>query len=209
VEQDPAADTTVEAGTEVDLVVSAGSETVTMPDVLGQSERDATAQLTALGLNVESVPQDSDAPQGTVVDTEPRPASEVEAGATVTIYVSNGPQEVPNVVGMDEDEAEQTLEDAGFDVQVEHDTTTPAERGTVLRQEPGGGSEAPRGSTVTITVSDYKEKPSETPSPTPSPSETPTETPTTTPSPSGSPSAGLGGGTGRISPVGPPPHGRR
>ena len=180
-DQDPEPDAVVETGSEVDLVVSAGSETVTMPDVLNQSERDATATLTDLGLNVDSVEQDSDEPQGIVVDTDPRPASQVEAGATVTIFVSTGPAEVPNVVGMTENQAVETLEEAGFDVDVNRDATTPSEKGVVLSQDPRGESEAPRGSTVTITVSDYEEE-SESPTPTPTPSETPTATPTTEPS---------------------------
>ena len=134
-DQDPGPDEVVEAGTEVDLVVSAGSETVTVPDILGQSERDATATLTDLGLNVDVVEQDSDEPQGIVVDSDPRPATEVEAGSTVTIFVSTGPAEVPNVVGMTEDEAVSTLEDEGFEVDVRRDTTTPSEQGH--RAEPG------------------------------------------------------------------------
>jgi beta-lactam-binding protein with PASTA domain/predicted Ser/Thr protein kinase len=187
-DQDPGRDDVVDAGTDVDLVVSAGSEMVTVPDVLGQSERDATATLTDLGLNVDAVEQDAEDPEGTVVDTAPRPASEVEAGSTVTIYVSTGPADVPNVVGMTEDEAISELEDAGFDVDVRRDTTTPSERGIVLSQDPDGESEAPRGSTVTITVSDFEESESPTPTPTPSP----TPTPTPGPSPTVAPSASAG-----------------
>ena len=192
-EQDPEPGDVAEAGSEVDVVISAGSEMVTVPDVLGQSERDATAQLTELGLDVDAVEQDSDESQGIVVDTNPRPATSVEAGSTVTIYVSTGPAEVPNVVGMSEDEAVAELEDAGFEVDVSYDADTPSERGTVLSQNPGGLSTAPRGSTVSIRVSDYKE-----PEPTPTPSEsatpTPTPTPTVTPTESATPSEGAGGG---------------
>ncbi len=196
-EQDPGPRETVDKGSEVDLLVSAGSEMVTVPDVLGKSERDATAQLTDLGLNVEPVDRDSDEPADTVVDSDPRPATQVEAGSTVTIYVSTGPAEVPNVVGMNEDKATSTLEDAGFEVDVQRDSTTPSEKGVVLRQDPKGGSDASRGSTVTITVSDY-ESPSPSPTPTPSPSESPSSSPSPSPSDSQSSgaSASLGTGTG-------------
>lgn len=192
ISQDPGSGDTVEAGSEVDLVVSAGTEMVTVPDVLGKQERDATAQLTELGLDVESVERDSDEDEGIVVDSDPRPATEVEAGSTVTIFVSTGPAEVPNVVGMTEDEATSRLEDAGFEVDVREDTTTPSEKGIVLSQDPRGRSEAPRGSTVTITVSDYEEPESPTPTPTP----TPSESPTPTESPSESPSGGAGASVG-------------
>ena len=196
-EQDPGPGETLAAGSEVDLVVSAGSEMVTVPDVLGKSERDATAQLTDLGLDVEAVEQDSEQPEGIVVDSDPRPATSVEAGSAVTIFVSTGPAEVPNVVGMTEDEAVAEIEEAGFEVDVRYDTETPSERGTVLRQDPSGSSEAPRGSTVTITVSDYQEpEPSPTPSETPSPTETPTTTPTEEPPPTETPGNGNGQGDG-------------
>jgi beta-lactam-binding protein with PASTA domain/predicted Ser/Thr protein kinase len=199
-EQDPEAGDTAESGSEVNLVISAGSEMVTVPDVLGQSERDATAQLTDAGLDVDAVEQDSDEPQGTVVDSNPRPATSVEAGSTVTIYVSTGPGQVPNVVGMTEDEAVAALEDAGFEADVQYDVDTPSERGTVLSQSPSGLTEAPRGSTVSITVSDYKEpEPSPTPSETATPTPTETATPTVTPSPTedgGGQGSGQGNGQG-------------
>jgi serine/threonine-protein kinase len=111
--------------------------------------------------------------------------------------LSTGPAEVPNVVGLTEDAARDRLKDAGFDVDVETDETTPAEAGRVLAQSPDGLTEAPRGSTVTITVSDY-ESPSPTPTPTatptqtPSPSQTPTPTETPTGTPSDTPTSGAG-----------------
>ena len=60
----------------------------------------------------------------------------------------------------------------------------------MLRQDPSGGTEAPRGSTVVITVSDYEE-PEESPTPTDTP--TPTEAPTDSPSAEPSATSGAGG----------------
>ena len=197
-EQSPEEGEVVASDSEVDLVVSAGSEMVTMPDVLGQSERDATAQLSELGLNVDPVLQESDEAAGIVVNTDPRPATDVQAGSTVTIYVSTGPAEVPNVVGMKEDAATARLVDAGFEVDVSYDDETPSEPGTVLRQDPQGSSEAPRGSTVRIVVSDFEE-PEPTPTPTPSDTPTPTatQTPSATPTEGESPTDGATNGQGR------------
>ena len=61
-------------------------------------------------------------------------------------------------------------------------TDTTEQKGTVIEQNPDGGSEAEQGDTVTIVVSDFEE-PTETPSETPTetPTETPSETPTETP----------------------------
>jgi len=201
-EQDPQPKETVDKGSEVDLVISAGSAMVTVPDVLGESERDATAQLTDLGLNVDPQSRESDEPQDTVVDTDPRPATSVQAGSTVTIYVSTGPASVPNVVGMTQEKATSTLQDAGFDVAVEKDTTTPSQKGIVLQQDPRGGTDASHGSTVTITVSDY-----ESPSPSPTPTPTPTPTPSPSESPTASPSASASSG-GTSASLGPPGNGK-
>jgi membrane peptidoglycan carboxypeptidase len=60
---------------------------------------------------------------------------------------------VPSVVGMTQQAAEKTLEDAGFNVAV---VTVADHRkaGTVVRQQPAGGGRAPRGGLIGIEVSD-------------------------------------------------------
>ena len=129
-----------------------------------------------------------------MLETDPAPGASVPEGATVTVFWSDGPEEVPDVTGMQRPQAEQILRDAGFEVDVVETTDTTEPRGTVLRQSPRGGSNAPEGATVTIVVSDFeREPPSESPSesPTESPTESPSESPTGTVSPSlptGSPS---------------------
>jgi len=90
-------------------------------------------------------------------------------------------------VGLQRPEAEQVIRDAGFQPDVVEDPNSRQPRGTVIRQSPAGGQDAPQGSTVTIVVSAFEEQPSESPSPTETPPETtppPDETiPPTTQSP--------------------------
>jgi serine/threonine-protein kinase len=105
----------------------------------------------------------------------------VAEGSTVTVFFSDGPEEVPNVVGKQEDVARQILENAGFTVKVfTDDSPTDKEPGTVLEQTPEAGTTQPSGTQIVLIVSTYV-KPSESPSPSPSPSDS------TSPSPSGSP----------------------
>jgi eukaryotic-like serine/threonine-protein kinase len=59
---------------------------------------------------------------------------------------------VPTVLGKMQPSAEATLQDAGFEVAVKS-VPNDAQPGTVLEQDPTAGSEADKGSTVTITVS--------------------------------------------------------
>ena len=178
IEQDPAPRSLVDPGSEIDLVVSAGKSTVVIPFVIDETKDEATRILTELGLNVSYETQDSTEPEDQVIATDPNAGEEVEAGTTVTLVLSSGPAEVPNVVGMKERAAREALTDAGFEVEVVYDETTPADPGTVLSQEPDGQSDAARGSTVQITVSDYQEpEPTPTPTPTPTAEPTPTEEP--------------------------------
>ncbi|HET6692861.1 MAG TPA: Stk1 family PASTA domain-containing Ser/Thr kinase, partial [Pedococcus sp.] len=164
ISQDPDEGDQVDEGTEIDLVVSAGKEDVVVKYVIGMSKAEATRVIQGLGLDVDYRTRPSTEPKNVVVATDPNPGESVPAGSTVTLILSEGEQPVPNVVGRTQGEATALLEDAGFDVSVELDDSTPSQRGIVLRQDPAGDTEAPEGSTVTITVSDYEE-----PEPTPSP----------------------------------------
>jgi serine/threonine-protein kinase len=76
----------------------------------------------------------------------------------VRLNVSSGPnpqplKTVPNVVGQDQATATQTLQQAGFRVQVSPlDTTDASKDGIVIDEQPAGGSRAPGGALVTIYV---------------------------------------------------------
>jgi len=181
-EQDPNADQYVEPGTEVTIVVSEGRPLVEVPFVLNQPRSEARQTLEAQDFEVILQERESDEPKNQVIETDPPPGTSVPQGSTVTVYYSDGPEEVPDVVDRQQEEAEQILRDAGFDVEVveEADTTEPA--GTVVRQSPEAGEEADQGDTVIIWVSTYEE-PTESPSDTESPTDDPS-LPTDTASPS-------------------------
>ncbi|MFZ2502121.1 MAG: PASTA domain-containing protein, partial [Nocardioides sp.] len=160
----------------VSLVISVGKPQVPVPGTLiGLNRRDAKAALDALGLKVRFEEVQDDAPLGQVVRTDPAAGVEVSVGATVTAYYSDGPETVPDVIGMTAAEAEQAVRDAGFDPVIFESNDTTAKKGTVFKTNPGEGETAPQGSTVTIFVSTYEPPP-------------PTPTPTLSPSPSASPS---------------------
>ena len=177
-EQDPNPDQFVEPATEVDLVISTGKPLTEVPFVIGDPRAEARAEIEAADLEVIMRETESDEPAGQVVDTDPAPGASVPIGSTVTVYFSDGPETVPDVVGLKRQRAEQLLRDAGFQVDVVESTDTDAPRGTVIRQSPAGGQPAPEGSTVTIVVSAFEEP---TESPTETETESPTESPTTTP----------------------------
>ena len=62
------------------------------------------------------------------------------------------PIDVPSVVGQTQEEASFTLEQAGFKVTVVTEESDSEEEGTVLSQDPAGGTKQPKGTSITLTV---------------------------------------------------------
>ena len=173
ISQDPEADTNVDPGAKVDFVVSEGKPRVALPDVVGQNKSDAADQLRSEGLRVVLTERNADDPRDEVIEMQPPGGTEVADGSKVTLFWSDGPEEVPSVVGKQEGEARSLIEDAGFKVSKVTDSTTKAEKGEVLQQSPNAGQTLDEGSTVTIVVSTYEEPPPPTTSPSSSPSASP------------------------------------
>jgi len=167
--QEPNRDQYVDPGSQVDIVVSTGKPMVSMPFVVGQSKTEARNQIRNAKLLVTFEVEESDKPKGEVVRTKPAGGEPVQQGGTVTVFVSDGQEKVPNVVGLQQGEAEEKIRDAGFKPQVRDDLTSTEPAGTVTDQFPVDEVQE-QGATVIIFVSVYVEPPP--------PSDTPTETPT-------------------------------
>lgn len=162
VDQDPAADDYVAPGTEVTLVLSSGPCDFAMPDVTGKLQRVAVEELVAAGIkpkNIAVAPErcDTDDEAGTVVEQTPAPQSSVGADDTATLCVSDGPEVVPDVIGLRQGEAERKILEAGFEVDVLEDPASERPRGEVTNVIPGEGEELDQGKTVTIFVSVFEE----------------------------------------------------
>ena len=152
--QSPTEGTRVDKGEIVRIDVSSGKPEVTIPSVVGQTVEDAVAELTRAGLNAQVVEVNSDRDEGTVTAQSPGAGTVVVEGTRVRINVSKGPRPVtvPSVVGLPYDQAAAELQQAGFGV-ARIDVDSDQGAGIVTDQEPNGGSEGSRGSTVTLSVS--------------------------------------------------------
>ena len=129
-----------------------------MPDVVGQTQADATAALKAAGLGVKVVSNyDVNASKGDVYAQTPAQGTLVAPGTVVAIHVSKGSPPapttviVPDVIGNTQSEATTTLQDLGFLVSVSEIASGTA--GQVVGQAPVDGSVEPKGATVSILVS--------------------------------------------------------
>ncbi len=172
---DPEAGTTVDEGTAVDLIVSAGPEQVTIPNLTSYSYKEAKELLEgdSYGLKVKRQDVDSDQPKGRVLNSNPPEGSQVDRGSTVTLMVSKGQVEVPDVTGREVDDAVKILEDLGLKVTVQEDASSEAPDGMVVDQSREPGTMVAPGSSITITVSRPPEEPDDEPTP-----DLPTDEPT-------------------------------
>jgi serine/threonine protein kinase/beta-lactam-binding protein with PASTA domain len=182
ISQDPAADAYVNKETAVDFTISRGAHPTKVPFLIGQTRDQAQTALDDAHLQGVFHPVKSDQPAGTVVRTKPPAGTPLPRDSQVDVYVSKGPQKIPDVVGMQQADAEKALRDAGFVPVPVTSSTSDAPAGQVIQQVPGAGQTAQQGTQVTIVVSSGPS--------TPPTSSAPTTPPTTLPS-SAAPSKGV------------------
>ncbi|PWF26918.1 Stk1 family PASTA domain-containing Ser/Thr kinase [Ancrocorticia populi] len=169
----PTPGTSVERGSEVEVILSSGPDSVQVPDIVGKTTSEASSLLADQGLRIgSSETVDSTSEKDTVVSSDPQAGSSVEEGTAVNIEVASGMNEIPNVTGFDLAKAKATLEDAGFVANPNYQDSdqTPD---TVLGMNPDAGSRAEVGSKVTIYVAREPENENPGPTPTEEPSESP------------------------------------
>lgn len=150
--QDQPAGSSLNKGDTVVFHLSKGAENVSVPNVVGATVSNAENSLKNAGFKVNtSYRYSSSTPEGRVISQDP--SGTAPKGSTVTIAISNGPEEaqVPNVSGESEADATSTLKNAGFEVSVKHMASGTVEKGYVISQDVVG--KANKGSRVTITVS--------------------------------------------------------
>ncbi len=130
---------------------------VTVPGVIGMTPEDARVRLESrdLKLQVTGQAHSDTVPEGRIVRQQPEPGASVAPGTTVSVTVSLGPEfvTVPRVVEWTYDEAEQTLERLGLDVEKREEFALQTPAGVVMRQDPPAGTRVAPGTKVTLVVS--------------------------------------------------------
>jgi serine/threonine-protein kinase len=157
---DPGPGEEADKGSAVVLSVSSGPGTRLVPDVRGKSRKDAVKLLTAAKFTFnEKEESSSSVPEGFATRTDPEGGTEQEAGSRVQLYISTGPKrvDVPDVVGLDIEDARAELSDRGLRADVKR-VESDASEGEVTGQNPGEGTEVDEGSRVELTVSKGREE---------------------------------------------------
>ncbi|MEU1276906.1 Stk1 family PASTA domain-containing Ser/Thr kinase [Streptomyces sp. NPDC005805] len=132
-----------------------GGEQVPVPQLVGKTLEEARSSAVNAKVEIEeNGTARCDQPKGSICSQSPQPPGKMAEGGLVTVVVSEGAPKVkvPDVVDQDRDRATEILEKDKFKVDVEEVESSEAEPGTVLKQNPGAGSEAETGATVTLTV---------------------------------------------------------
>ena len=144
-------------GRTITLVLSKGKERFTIPPVAGKTEAQARAVLATIPVQIggQTISAASDTiPKGKVVGTDPPVGQLVKRDQVVTIILSTGPPIItipalgPNTPF---DAEQQTLQGLHFVVKRTDAYSTSVPAGDVISINPSGS--APKGSTITVTVS--------------------------------------------------------
>jgi serine/threonine-protein kinase len=146
----------------VELVVSRGPPPVPVPDVKAQTPADAQAALERAGFAVNVKHQyDESVPADGVIGTDPPGGTNAPRDSTLQLLVSDGPAPVavPDVTkAASFDEASSTLTGVGFTVARADDFSATVPPDKIIGTDPPAGTEASRGSSVTVHVSKGPEK---------------------------------------------------
>ena len=148
-EVQPKVGTELKPGDTVTLILSKGKAPLTVPNVVGQDQNAARAQLEGMGLVVAITFKKSDKPNGQVIDQNPVNGEGVEKGQTITLTVSENPNgfPMPDARNRGCTDGKNFLIAAGLQVQIDSQI---GENGWVKDQNPQPGTPVAPGQLVVI-----------------------------------------------------------
>ena len=156
---DIAAETEVEEGTQIRLIVSSGTSGVAVPDVEGLTYEQAEGELKRNGFSVTRREAYSDTVgEGYVMAQDPGREVKATEGSTVTLTVSRGPENkkivVPNLIGVSEKDGIVQITNAGLKVgTVVKEYSNAVAEGGICYQSYSEGTEVERGTSIDIKIS--------------------------------------------------------
>ena len=135
--QETSAGSSANKGDTVVFHLSKGSEKVTIPNVVGMTQSQATSKLESAGFAVSTTTEtNKDVEKGNV--SKQSKTGTAAKGTTITITISSGPGEAPSVVGMSESKAKEAIEKAGYKYDVQYKSDSSVAKGNVISQSTSG-----------------------------------------------------------------------
>jgi serine/threonine protein kinase/beta-lactam-binding protein with PASTA domain len=131
-----------------------GAASGVVPQVVNESQTQATADLKTAGFEVAVLSTASTIAAGTVLSESPPGHSPLVKGATVTISVSSGPGtvNVPNIENMTLADAKNALRLGKLTLGTQTPQNSQLPAGTIISQTPASGQSAKSGSAVNVVV---------------------------------------------------------
>jgi serine/threonine-protein kinase len=129
---------------------------VAVPDLSGMSQEEATAKLreSRLTLGTITPTESTDAQKDKVVNQRPSSQTQVAQDSPVNLEIGKGVSlvSVPNVVTYSPDAAKKALNDANLQYEEVQQSSSDADKGKALAQDPAAQAQVLPGSTVKVTI---------------------------------------------------------
>ncbi len=154
--QSPQSGERVKQGTVIKATVSNGSKNITVPDLIGKNFEEAVSILKDIGLTVGDITDKEDkSPVGTVLSQDPVAGSILPPGKSIKMTVSIGTLVVvPNVIGMNVDDAKKLLLNEGFHIEkIDQTDIAKGIKGMILYQYPMPGLKVRSGAEIRLKIS--------------------------------------------------------
>lgn len=157
--QDPAAGSTAEEGTYINITVSKGKAELVMPDLSGMTEEDVKAEMDKMEIYVEfSYEESSTVNPGYVINQSPSKGTKLEQRGRVSVVIAKQSTErtVPDWSRYKDnpDAYAYELETMGLNANVQTVTGSAGVAGQIIGTDPAPGANVRVGDTITISVSD-------------------------------------------------------
>ena len=158
----PIADTMIDIGSTIKVVVSGGVEKITVPNLRDYEENVIKQYLESKGLKYElNYEFNDDVEKGYYISQEPKAGTEITKDETIYVTISKGPEVkfvmVNNFIGYKLNEAQSELERQNLKVIIEEKETNEKDKdGIVLSQSPKN-TKVEEGTEITLSVGKYVE----------------------------------------------------
>jgi len=156
ISQFPDAGEKLEKGKTVEVKVSRGEKKVEVPDLTGKTGEQAANILGKLGLEVGEITKEfSEFDEDAIISQDPKAGEKVMIGTPVDLVISRGIElvVVPDLKGLDLDEATQTLAQKRLKYDLSWEFNNEVDANKIIRQNPSYGEEVNKDSVVKLVVS--------------------------------------------------------
>lgn len=157
--QSPIKGEMVTEGTTIDVAVSLGQKSFTMPNVVGEEKDKAIEEITSLGGQKPEIEYEfsDDVKEGLVMEQNPAAQTETDSTKKIVLKVSKGAEDVnvtvPNFVGKDISAVKSELAAAGLQLGSISSQESDKPKDQVIKQSIASGSEVAKDSVINFEVS--------------------------------------------------------